>query len=162
MKIHRRAAAPDGTAVFSRHHEKYLTAATRASRKRVTFRAEKRWVTAARALTRNDSIPIYFAVVDGPPQVRYTAKLREVLVDPRGGAKDTRRLLAHSLPATAKEGLWETSKRKGPVRTLYLISDCKRLSRPFPITRLTKTSSRTSLSAGYRYSYALVRPVERS
>jgi hypothetical protein len=159
MKIRRRSPSPDGMAVFSRNFDKYLDAAARA-RGPVTFRGEKRWVTAAHALKRAESIPIYFAVVDGPPQVRYTATLREVLVDPRRAASDTKRLLAHSLAATAKEGLWETAKRRGPVRTLYLISDCIRLNRPFPIARLMKARDGTPLSAGYRYSYALVRPVK--
>ena len=158
MKVQRRPAAPNGIAVFSRNFEKYLVAA-RASRRPVTFRGEKRWVTAERTLKRAESIPIYFAVVDGPPQVRYTAKLREALVDHRSGARDTERLLAQSLPATAKEGLWETAKRRGRVRTLYVITDCKRLTRPFSITRLVKAHDGSSLSSGYRYSYALVRPV---
>lgn len=58
-----------------------------------------------------------------------------------------------------REGLWETTRTKGRVRTLYAITDCKRLNRPFPIARLVKISDGAPLSSGYRYSYSVVRPV---
>ena len=109
-----------GLAIFSRNHRKYLDAAIRVSpdKKRVTFRAETRWVSAARALRTSDSVPVYFAVVGGPARVEYAASLSEVLLDPRKGAARTQAALSNSLQLTRGEGLWETSRTKGRVRTL--------------------------------------------
>lgn len=167
MKTRRRSRDGQGAAVFSRNHQEYLADAAassaRAPQTRVTFRAETKWVSASRALDRAESIPIYFAVVGGQARVEYVATLCEVLLNPRKAVRQTQELLRHSLPASVKEGLWEASRTKGPVRTLYVITNCKRLNRPFPVTRLMKISNGSPLSSGYRYSYSLVRPVvERS
>jgi len=163
VKTRRRSHEHQGPAVFSRNHSKYLVAAAarsaRAPGTRVTFRAEKKWVSVSQTLKRIGSIPIYFAVVGGRPRVEYVATLCDIRLDPRNGDSKTRELLRHSLPASAKEGLWETTRTKGRVRTLYAITDCKRLNRPFPIARLVKISDGAPLSSGYRYSYSVVRPV---
>lgn len=151
-----------GAAIFSRNHRKYLETAVRSARApatRVAFRAATTWVSASRALDRAESIPIYFAVVGGGARVEYGATLEEVLLRPRKGAKKTQEILRHSLPASANEGLWEG--KKSPVRTLYVITNCKRLSRPFPLTHLKKVSDGSPLSSGFRYSYSVVRPVAK-
>lgn len=163
MNSRRESREGKDTAVFSRNHRKYLVAAAarsaRSAGARVTFRAETRWVSASRALQQAESIPIYFAVVGRPPRVEYAATLCEVQLNPRRSAKRTQEILRHSLPASANEGLWETSRRKGPVQTLYVIRNCRRLKRPFPISRLMKVRGGSRLSSGYRYSYSLVRQV---
>lgn len=148
------------TAIFSRNHRKYLVAAAgRHSGATTPFRAETRWVSARSALRRTESVPIYFAVVGGPPRIAYVARLCEVVLDPRRSSKRTQQLLRRSLRASATEGLWETARRKGRVQTLYVIRDCKRLKHPFPISRLKKLRDGARLSKGYRYSYSLVHPV---
>lgn len=163
MKSRRQSRDRQGTAVFSRNHRKYLVAAAarsaRSAETRVTFRAETRWVSASRALQQAESIPIYFAVVGGPARVEYAATLCEVQLDPRKNAKRTQDILRYSLPASENEGLWETSRRKGPVQTLYVVRDCRRLKRPFPMNRLIKARGGARLSSGYRYSYSVVRAV---
>lgn len=163
MKSRGRLGDRENAAVFSRNHGKYLAAAAarsaRAPGRRVTFRAETKWVSASRALRTAESIPIYFAVVGGPARVEYVATLCKVVLDPRKSARETQDILRHSLLASANEGLWETSRTKGPVRTLYVITNCKRLNRSFPITRLRKVANGAPLSSHYRYSYSVVRPV---
>ena len=108
MKTRRRSHEHQGPAVFSRNHSKYLVAAAarsaRAPGTRVTFRAEKKWVSVSQTLKRIGSIPIYFAVVGGRPRVEYVATLCDIRLDPRNGDSKTRELLRHSLPASAKGG----------------------------------------------------------
>lgn len=157
-----REASGANTAVFSRNHRKYLGAAVAISKRSaaamVTFRAETRWVSASRALSRAGIIPIYFAAVGGPARVEYAATLCEAEVDPRRNSPKVREMLQHSLPGREHEGLWETDRKKGRVQTLYVIRDCRRVERPFPIHRLTKVRG-GRLNSNYRYSYSLVHPI---
>jgi hypothetical protein len=165
MKIRREAPRAVNTAVFSRNHGKYLKDAEALCKQSpgtmVTFRAESRWVSAADALSELKSIPIYFAVVGGPAEVEYTATLCTIKVDPSRSDPKTQEMLRHSLPGREHEGLWETDRKKGRVQTLYVIRDCRRLGRPFPIRRLTKVRG-GRLNSGYRYSYSLVHRVALS
>lgn len=48
--------------------------------------------------------------------------------------------------------MWE-----GKVATLYAISGCFRLSKPFPISQLRKLSDGKPIAENYRYAYAVVR-----
>jgi hypothetical protein len=60
-------------------------------------------VTAARVLSRHGPIPIYFAVSDGGPTVRYEAELVEVHLDPDFDDPSMRELLKHRGSTTAGE-----------------------------------------------------------
>ena len=121
-------------AVFSRHHKRHLEEACAATTLGVLriFRSRGRWVTAARVVSREGHIPIYFAVTDGTPRVRYEAELVEVHLDPNFNEPQMRALLRHRGSTTAGEH-WDDT-----VETVYVIRGCRKLSAPFPQNELIK------------------------
>lgn len=140
-------------AVFSRNYEQYLKeAAARPRDERVTFRSNVRWVSAERAIQQFGPRKIYFAPIDGGGRVEYEAGLVQVQVDPSRANKTTQALLKHVLASTKDEGLWNDS-----VQTLYVIANCRRLSKPFPQTQLRNASDGSPLDENYIRSYAIVR-----
>lgn len=159
----RQNRAGTGVAVSSRNFPDYLAdAASRSERNRekpTIFRAETRWVSARRALMIEDTVPIYFAEIGKDARVTYTARLSKVIVDVRRGDPEAQRLLQDELERTKSEELWEAALRRGRVKTLYAIIDCKPVLPSFPINRLIKASDGVALSANFRYSYALVEPL---
>jgi hypothetical protein len=95
--------------------------------------------------------------------VEYEAILHQIHLDPVSGETDTVEALASELESTRKEGLWEQYGK--PVKTLYLISHCNRLDKPFPISALTKVSDDKPISENFGYSYCIVfekRPVSET
>jgi len=140
-------------AVFSRNHAHYLKEASRLKRdQRVTFRSKVRWVSVAAAVNRSGAPrQIYFCEIDRGSQVRYQADLVQVQVDPSRKSAVTIALLKHVLKSTKPEKLWDDS-----VQTLYVISNCRKLKKPFPQTRLRRQDSNRPLSKDYIRSYALV------
>jgi hypothetical protein len=66
-------------------------------------------------------------------------------------------LLERILESTKDEGLWEIDG-KPTLQTLYAITACRKLARPFPMTSLLKVSDGKPISADYGYSYTIVRP----
>jgi hypothetical protein len=140
-------------AVFTRNHSKYLMeAARRASGRKTTFRSRARWASASYALQRYGPRPIYFAEVDGGGVVTYEANLVEVFLDPDAKHPGARSLLEHELKATSREGLWNDS-----VKTLYAITDCRPVKKPFPQSRLILLKHNARIDKNYIRSYALVR-----
>lgn len=148
--------------VFSRNHRGYLEHAAQAGEndpgRHFTFRSGFRWVAVRDALNDHGPVPIVFAVIDGPPSVRYEALLEYVLLDPERGDSETEEILEFELRGrhgwgTRGEGLWSRTK---PVRTLYVISGCHRIART-PIGLLRRWNSRAFLSEDYRHAYALIR-----
>ncbi len=65
-----------------------------------------------------------------------------------------RNLLRFSLDETKDEGLWEEGRKR--VNTLYVITHCKKIPSPFPMTDLIKVSDDKSISQDFGYSYCLV------
>jgi hypothetical protein len=148
-------------AVFTRNHEKHLANAAHQSAEQserlIPLRARSRWSSAAEAIERSKTIPVYFAVVDSGPLVQYVADLCRVIVDPQRGQPETDYLLGLSeLPnsSTIGEGLWETSRK--PARTLYAVSHVRKLQQPFPMTELIKLTDDKPISSKYGYSYTMV------
>jgi hypothetical protein len=143
-------------AVFAINHLDHLKEAARASQRdpavRRTFRSRRRWVTAARAVKQDGPRRVYFAVVDSGPIIQYEAALVEVYVNPNRTAVRTKRLLGCSGETTKGENLWHDT-----VQTLYVISDCRKLTRRFPQTELQKFKGGLPLAANYTRPYALVR-----
>ena len=145
-------------AVFTRNHERHLSEALRVSTEQpdrlIPFRARSRWSSAAEALQQGASIPVYIAVVDSGPLVRYVADLRRVIVDPQRGQPETEQLLDLSTSTTRGEGLWETTGKLAG--TLFAVSHVRQVSEPFPITDLIKLSNHQPISSDYGYSYTMV------
>ena len=140
-------------AVFSRNHRKYLQGAVQVGvenrTREITFRGRTAWKSAAAAVAGKGPRPLYYAVVDEGPLVRYEALLCQVAVDP--GPALMRELLELCLESTQDEGMWD-----GTVSTLYTISGCHKLAEPFPFTALTKLSDGCHLAGNFGYSYAIV------
>jgi hypothetical protein len=146
------------TAVFSRNHRQWLEDAVNIGARNpsapIVFRSRARWATAARELARVQTLPIYFAPVGGTGKVEYVADLCDVLLDPIKGSAEARKWLTKVLQGTRAEQLWVP-----PANTLYEIRDCRKLKRPFQMTRLVKVSDAKPLSADYGYSYSIVERV---
>ena len=141
------------SAVFSRIDERHLeeacTVATTAGALRI-FRSRRRWTTAAKVVSRQGPIPIYFAVTDGTPTVRYEAELVEVHIDPNLNDEGMRALLRHRGATVAGEE-WDDT-----VETVYLIRGCRKLSAPFPQDELVKVDGGMPVELNYTRAYALV------
>lgn len=152
-----RSHVPDTElAVFAKNHRRHLDEAAQASQRdpasKRTFRSRKRWVTAARVVAQHGPIPIYFAVVDSEPIIEFEADLIDVYVDPDQTDPRAKELLRYSGDTTRDEGLWKDS-----VKTLYLISRCKKVTTGFPQSQLLKFEGGEPLAANYRRPYARVR-----
>jgi len=148
-------------AVFTRNHRVHLDEAVAICSadpsRQVTFRASGTWASAERAVVGGSPVPLYIAVVGGPGTVEYVAELCDVQTHPHRGDPKTERLLQFWTNSTKDEGLWEQYGKR--VGTLYVLSKCRAVRRPFPISNLQKASDGTPLSAEFRYSYALVAPI---
>ncbi len=146
-------------AVFARNHRGYLDEAVTRNTARperfTTFRSSKRWVGAHAANVEHGTLRIFLAPVGGDKGIEYSAMLHRVHLDPDPDDAVTQEVLACELESTREKGLWGQFGQK--VQTLYMISHCERLDRPFPITELVKASDSTAISQNYGYSYSLVR-----
>lgn len=153
------AKGRERVAVFARNHRRYLDEAVERNVARperfTTFRSSKRWAGAHAANVAFGALKIYFVPIGENRGVEYAALLHRVHLDPDPGDAITREVLASELEDTREEGLWEKYDKK--VQTLYVISHCERLARPFPITELVKASDGTPISENYGYGYSLVR-----
>jgi hypothetical protein len=120
----------------------------------VTFRSSKSWKRVKQALDEQETVKIYFAPVGGDGSVEYEGTLKALVLKPERGETETDAALGWDLPETKDEGLWENES--GVVRTLYLVSNCRKLPQSFPMTELVKTSNGAPISADYGYSYVPV------
>jgi hypothetical protein len=118
----------------------------------VTFRSEKPWITAAKAVDAGFQPTVYYAVVNGGPFVQYEARLAAIILRPNPSDLEVQRLLEHEAESTRGEGLWNNQ-----VKTLYGVVNCRRLSSPMPQSSLTKYHDGIPLSDAYIRNYALVR-----
>jgi hypothetical protein len=145
-------------AVFTRNHRKYIEEAVARNLVRperfTTFRSAVKWTNAHFANSEYGAMPIYFAPIGSKKRVEYEALLHQIHLDPVVGQPDTIEILALELESTKNEGLWEQYEK--PVKTLYVISHCKRLEEPFPFTSLIKLEDEKPISENYGYSYSIV------
>ncbi len=145
-------------AIFSRNYRKYLNEAARKGHNEpVTFRSKLRWVTAEKAIKASGPCRIYFAEQDTSSRITYAAELMEVQIGPSLMNPRTKRLLRHELDSTRGEQLWGDT-----AQTLYVISNCRKLKRPFAQAKLRKANDGKPLDANYIRSYALVRVLSRA
>ena len=89
--------------------------------------------------------------VGGDGQIEYEAHLVMVKLHPKRRERDTENLLRFSLQKTKDEGLWGNGKRK--VKTLYVISQCKKLEPSFPMSQMIKVSDDRPINKNFGYSY---------
>lgn len=147
-----------GYAAFTRNHSQYLAhAADRHATNPelgIAFRSATSWLKARKAVLELGEIPIYFAVIDGPPLVEYEARLTEVLLVENASDQEIERLKSFSLEETFAEGLWESGKAK--VKTLYLVKGCRNLPRPIPMTDLIKVDGGAPIHHNYTRAYSIV------
>lgn len=146
-------------AVFARNHPRHLENACAVSAKDpsrlITFRSAKRWASAKKALDRQETLEIYLSPIGSDGMVDYQACLKAIVLEPKMGDPETKTWLTHTLSSTSDEGLWEGDGSDGNVRTLYVLSHCRQISR-FPMTQLRKADGGQPLSKEFNYSYALV------
>lgn len=148
------------TAVFARNHRKYLEESAERNRedrtRLTTFRSAATWTTARRANEGEGPLEIYFAPIGGNNLVEYQADLLQVILNPSRGDRATEEALTFQLSSTENEGLWGGDARS--VRTLYVVSRCVPVKRPFPMSALHKKSDGLPISEGFGYSYCIVYP----
>ena len=161
MSKQERVSLYPNTAIFCRNHRRYLERAAEISvdepSRAITFRATTVWKSGKDAVDVHGPRKMYIAPVGGEGLVEYEATLEKVLLHPERGARATEELLDASLPEIRDEGLWEGEQK--PVRTLFAISHCRRLARPFPYTELRKLSDGLPIHKNYGYSYSLVQEI---
>jgi len=157
MTLQRRVGQTPKTALFCRNHREYLEHAAEIGaqnpEKPITFRASTTWKSAQIAVGVHGPRRIYLVPIGGQGLVEYQATLEEVELYPEPNTRVTQELLENCLPETRDEGLWEEYGET--VRTLYVISHCRRLASPFPFTALTKLFDSKPIDRNYGYSYAI-------
>jgi len=158
MTIEEKISTSFEIAVFARNHRPYLESSASRNKQEpnlfTTFRATTSWKSAHYANEVHGPIKAYFAPVGGEKKVEYEAIVHRIKLNPKRGETDTETLLGSSLDETKEEGLWEKYGKK--VNTLYVITHCKKIPSPFPITELIKVSDEKPISENYGYSYCLV------
>lgn len=152
-------------AVFCRNHTVLLEEAVQISFRNphelVLFRARTVWRAADIALARHGPRPIYLLPIaandvrDG--RIRYVGKLHQVVLRP-SDTEATRELLDKSVPAALNEGLWPDKEGNPTVRTLYLVSNIRRVPENTKVHYydLKKVADGEPIEAEFRYSYCIV------
>ena len=118
------------------------------------LRARSKWASADRYIAERGPTEIYMSPVGGNGRVEYVATLCEVMLDPSRTQPLVQELLSLSLESTKEEGLWEQYGK--PVKTLYVISDCRKLDIPILMTDLVKINDNRPIDESFGYSYCLV------
>jgi hypothetical protein len=158
MSLQSKVVETPDVAVLCRSHPIYLEHAAKIGRRtpeqRITFRTSAVWKSGEAALEAHGPRRVYFFPDVGGDRVEYEATLREILLYPTADDPETERLLADCLPEAQGQGLWEAYDEQ--VRTLYVISHCRKVEPPFSYTALTKLSDETPVDENYSYGYVLV------
>lgn len=157
MTTHGKLKSCADIAVFVRNHPNHIRDALSISREEpkrlITFRAARRWASAAAALAGKTPVPLYIAPIGERGVIEYVANLQRIALAPRRGEPTTDELLTFTTLSTAGEELWESDGAH--VQTLYAISNCRTIS-PFPMTDLIKVADGRPIRPDYRYSYSIV------
>ncbi len=157
MSLKTKVVECPNVAILYQNHPIYLAHAAKIGEKEperlITFRTTARWRSGAMALEAHGPRTIYF-VPEGETLVQYAGLLEEVLLGPEAEDSETQQLLSHCLPETRDQGLWEQYDER--VRSLYVVSHCRKLATPFAYTDLTKISDDEAVDENYTYGYILV------
>lgn len=142
-------------AVFARNHLPYLEEACAIAAKEpsrpIALRSQKPWTAAKKALDTQERLHLYLAPIGSHGSVQYRATINAIKLYPKKNDPESRALLALSMPGTIEEGLWGEK-----VKTLFLISHCRKLSTPFSMGRLRKARDGSALSEDFGYSYSVI------
>jgi hypothetical protein len=76
------------------------------------------------------------------------------MLDPAKTQPRVQELLSLSLESTKEEGLWDQCGK--PVKTLYVITNYRKLATNFPMTDLVKINDNKPIDENFGYSYCLV------
>ncbi|HEY9852897.1 MAG TPA: hypothetical protein V6D28_25715 [Leptolyngbyaceae cyanobacterium] len=156
MSIPSKIKTTPNCAVFCRNYQQHLEdASNKSPDERITFRSYLKWTSAELAVKTHGHRKIYFALGEDS-LVRYEAVLELVELDPKPNTHLTNNLLEKCLPSTHNEGLWEKENGEIGVKTLYVVSHCRKLPEPFPQTKLIKLSDNTPIDENFIRSYVLV------
>jgi hypothetical protein len=158
MSLQTKIVKTPNAAILCQNHRIYLEHAAKIGAKnpeqRITFRTSALWKSGQAGLEAHGPLKIYFTPSTEGDIVAYEARLEEVLLEPEADDPATQALLAHCLPETSDQGLWEEYENK--VRSLYVISHCKWVEPPFSYTDLTKLSDGKPVDESYTSGYAIV------
>ncbi|OCQ92842.1 hypothetical protein BCD64_08895 [Nostoc sp. MBR 210] len=159
MNLQTKVKQNSNCAIFSRNYSEHLNEAIEISsnnpRQPITFRSSVAWSSAKLAVETHGQRKIYFAPVGDSNLVSYEGKLEKVELYPELSSQTAKDILQHCTQSTQEEGLWEEAGKIG-VKTLYVISNCHKLTSPFPFTHLRKLIDSTPINENFSYSYAVV------
>ncbi|MBD2529262.1 hypothetical protein H6G97_06615 [Nostoc flagelliforme FACHB-838] len=159
MRLETQVKQNSHCAIFSRNYSEHLDEAVEISnqnpRQPITFRSSVIWSSAKKAIKTHGQRKIYFATVGDSNLVRYEGNLEQVELNPELNLQTAQDLLQYCIKSTKEEGLWE-EVGKVKVKTLYVISNCRNLSSPFPFTHLRKLLDGSPIDDNFSYGYALV------
>jgi len=140
--------------ILTRNYKVHLDNAIQSGRS-VTFCSNSRWVAATDALTDGKSVDLYFVVAGGSGTVEYQGTLNDTLLTPIEDTDAAEKLLANAPDGSAREGL-----NSGAVKTLYSVTDLRKLQTAFSQTELLKLSNGKPVSDAYDRGYCVVYPYE--
>jgi hypothetical protein len=159
MRLETQVKQNSHCAIFSRNYSEHLDEAVEISnnnpRQPITFRSSVVWSSAKKAIETHGQRKIYFATVGDSNLVRYEGNLEQVELNLELNLQIAQDLLQYCTESTKGEGLWE-EVGKVKVKTLYVISNCRNISSPFPFTHLKKLLDGSPIDDNFSYSYALV------
>jgi hypothetical protein len=146
-------------AIFSRNYSEHLDEAVEISshnpKQPITFRSSVVWSSAKLAIETHGQRKIYFAPVGDSNFVSYEGNLEKIELYPEFNPQIAQNLLQYCTQSTREEGLWEKAGKVG-VKTLYVISGCRKLTSPFPVTDLRKLIDGSPIDENFSRSYAVV------
>jgi hypothetical protein len=122
----------------------------------VTFCSHVRWVAATDAFSKGEIVELYFVVDGGTGIVKYQGRLSDILLDPVQGTSAVDKLLANAADEDASEGL-----QNGVIKTLYTVSNLRKLQESFSQTKLLKRSDGKPVSEAYDRAYCIVYQYEK-
>lgn len=141
-------------AVLTRNYRVYLDQAIQVGGP-VTFCSNMRWTSAYAVLTAGRPVIVYIVPEGGTGQVEYEGRIETILLVPFTDSVTLENLLVKSMDAAARAGL-----ESGSIETIYSIVGLRKLTEPFPQTKLLKISDGKPVSEKYIRSYCLVAPMK--
>jgi hypothetical protein len=141
-------------AVLTRNFAVHLEpAVTRGGR--VTFYSNVRWRHIEAERQAGEEIVVYFIVSEHSGVVTYEGRLDAICIPP---VKDTAELEA--ILRRAPDDAARAAVQSGEAKTIYSISDVRRVTPPFAQTELLKRVDGKPVDRDYSRSYCVVEPFE--